>query len=38
MREGLAPGGRADLVLLKEGPPLAVVATIVEGEVVYQRN
>ena len=38
MGEGIAPGGRADLVLLQEGPPLAIVATIVEGEVVYRRN
>ena len=38
MGEGIAPGGRADLVLLQEGPPLAIVATIVEGEVVYRRS
>ena len=35
---GIAPGERADLVLLREGPPLTVVATIVEGEVVFQRS
>lgn len=34
---GVAPGERADVVVLREGPPLTVVATIVEGEVVYQR-
>jgi N-acetylglucosamine-6-phosphate deacetylase len=35
---GIAPGERADLVLLREGPPLTVVATIVEGEVVFQQS
>ena len=35
---GVAPGERAELVVLREGPPLTVVATIVEGEVVYQRT
>jgi N-acetylglucosamine-6-phosphate deacetylase len=35
---GTAPGKRADLVVLREGPPLSVVATIVEGEVVYRQN
>lgn len=35
---GVAPGERADLVVLREGPPLTVVATIVEGEVVYQQG
>jgi len=30
--------GAADVVVLREGPPLTVVATIVEGEVVYQRT
>jgi N-acetylglucosamine-6-phosphate deacetylase len=35
---GVAPGERADVVVLREGPPLTVVATIVEGEVVYQRT
>jgi N-acetylglucosamine-6-phosphate deacetylase len=34
---GLAPGARADLVLLREGPPLTVVATVVEGEIVYRQ-
>jgi N-acetylglucosamine-6-phosphate deacetylase len=33
---GIATGERADLVVLQEGPPLTVVATIVEGEVVYR--
>ncbi len=36
--DGVVPGGRADLVVLREGPPLNVVATIVEGEVVYQEG
>ena len=35
---GLVPGSRADLVVLREEPPLTVEATIVEGEVVYRRN
>jgi N-acetylglucosamine-6-phosphate deacetylase len=35
---GLVPGARADLVVLREGPPLTVEATIVEGEVVYRRS
>jgi len=35
---GIASGERADLVVLREGPPLTVVATIVEGEVVFQRR
>lgn len=35
---GLAPGARADLVVLREGPPLTVVATIVEGEIVYRKD
>jgi N-acetylglucosamine-6-phosphate deacetylase len=35
---GVVPGGRADLVVLREGPPLAVVATIVEGDVVYRQG
>lgn len=35
---GVAPGARADLVVLRPGPPLSVVATIVGGEVVYQRR
>ncbi|MCX5736388.1 MAG: N-acetylglucosamine-6-phosphate deacetylase [candidate division NC10 bacterium] len=35
---GLVPGARADLVVLREGPPLTVETTIVEGEVVYRRN
>jgi N-acetylglucosamine-6-phosphate deacetylase len=33
---GVAPGKQADLVVLRDGPPLTVVATIVEGEVVYR--
>jgi N-acetylglucosamine-6-phosphate deacetylase len=35
---GLVPGVRADLVVLREGPPLTVETTIVEGEVVYRRS
>ncbi|HEX7549940.1 MAG TPA: hypothetical protein VF579_05145, partial [Candidatus Methylomirabilis sp.] len=35
---GLAPGACADLVVLREGPPLTVEAAVVEGEVVYQRD
>ena len=35
---GLQPGSRADLVILREGPPLTVEATVVEGEVVYRRG
>jgi N-acetylglucosamine-6-phosphate deacetylase len=35
---GIAPGERADLVVLRPGPPLTVVATIVEGEVVYRQE
>jgi N-acetylglucosamine-6-phosphate deacetylase len=35
---GLVPGARADLVVLREGPPLTVETTIVEGEVVYRRS
>jgi N-acetylglucosamine-6-phosphate deacetylase len=35
--DGVVPGGRADLVVLREGPPLTVAATIVAGEVVYRH-
>lgn len=35
---GIAQGERADLVVLRPGPPLTIVATVVEGEVVYRRN
>lgn len=35
---GIAPGERAGLVVVREGSPLTVVATIVEGEVVYQGD
>jgi N-acetylglucosamine-6-phosphate deacetylase len=35
---GISTGERADLVVLREGPPLTVVATIVEGEVAYRRT
>lgn len=35
---GLTPGCRADLVVLQAGPPLSVLATIVEGEIVYRRT
>ncbi len=38
MGEGIRPGERADLVVLREGPPLTVVATVVEGEVVYRKD
>ena len=38
MGSGVVPGGRADLLVLREGPPLTVVVTIVEGEVVYQQT
>jgi len=34
----IVPGGRADVVVLREGPPLTIEATIVEGEVVFQRS
>lgn len=36
--EELAVGAAADLVLLDPGPPLAVLATLVQGEVVYRRS
>lgn len=36
--DGMVRGGRADLVVLREGPPLTIEATIVEGEIVYQRT
>ena len=36
--EGMVAGGWANLVVLREGPPLTVVATIVEGEVVYRQS
>jgi N-acetylglucosamine-6-phosphate deacetylase len=35
---GVAPGEPADLVVLEEGPPLTVLATIVMGEVVYRHG
>jgi N-acetylglucosamine-6-phosphate deacetylase len=35
---GVVVGERADLVVLREGPPLSIVATIVEGEVVYSQR
>ena len=35
---GIVPGGRADVVVLREGPPLTIEATIVEGEVVFRRS
>jgi N-acetylglucosamine-6-phosphate deacetylase len=34
---GLLPGAPADLVVLREGSPLTVEATVVQGEVVYRR-
>ena len=36
--DGLVQGGRADLVVLREGPPLTVEATIVDGELAYRRT
>jgi len=38
MGAGVAAGSKADLVVLREGTPLTVVATIVEGEVVYRQS
>jgi len=35
--DGLALGEPADLLVLREGPPLTVVATIAAGELVYRR-
>ena len=35
---GLVPGACADLVVLREGPPLTVETVIVEGEAVYRRS
>lgn len=35
---GAVAGERANLVVLREGPPLTIEATIVEGEVVFQRS
>ncbi len=35
---GLAPGRPADLVVLRPGPPLAVAATIVRGELVHREG
>jgi N-acetylglucosamine-6-phosphate deacetylase len=35
---GIAQGERADLVVLRPGPPLTVVATVIEGKVVYQQG
>lgn len=34
---GVAPGQMADLVVLRAGPPLTVVATIARGKLVYRR-
>lgn len=34
----IAPGEPADLLVLQEGPPLSVVATIAQGELVYRRD
>lgn len=34
---GIALGEPADLLVLREGPPFSVVATIAQGEVVYRR-
>jgi N-acetylglucosamine-6-phosphate deacetylase len=38
LERGVAPGERADVVVLREGPPPTVVATIVEGEVVFRAD
>lgn len=35
---GLTPGQPADLVVLREGPPLTVLATLAGGELVYQAS
>lgn len=35
---GVAPGQMADLVVLRAGPPLTVVATITRGDLVYHRS
>jgi N-acetylglucosamine-6-phosphate deacetylase len=35
---GITPGKPADLVLLRTGPPLTVMATIVGGEILYSRT
>ena len=37
LEAGIAPGQPADLVVLREGPPLTVEATLVEGELVYRH-
>jgi N-acetylglucosamine-6-phosphate deacetylase len=36
--DGVVRGGRANLVVLREGPPLTVEVTIVEGEIVYRKG
>jgi N-acetylglucosamine-6-phosphate deacetylase len=38
MGTGITAGERADLVVLREGPPLTVVATIADGEVVHREG
>jgi N-acetylglucosamine-6-phosphate deacetylase len=35
---GLAVGAPADLLLLREGPPLGLEATVVQGAVAYRRQ
>jgi len=35
---GIAPGQPADLVVIRPGPPLAVLATVVRGEVAYRAE
>jgi N-acetylglucosamine-6-phosphate deacetylase len=34
----LAPGAAAELVVLRPGPPLAIEATVVRGDVVYRAD
>jgi N-acetylglucosamine-6-phosphate deacetylase len=38
MGTGITAGERADLVVLREGPPFRVVATIADGELVYREG
>jgi N-acetylglucosamine-6-phosphate deacetylase len=38
LQGGVTPGMPADLVLLRTGPPLTVMATIVAGEILYSRT
>lgn len=36
--KGIAPGEPADLLVLRSGPPFTVLATMVQGEVVYRAE